>query len=59
MVNRRTQTYLRELLQLEDENLQDSDMEVVLEEDIEIDDCYTKNIIQGVISDGVSNSESD
>ena len=34
-------------------------MEVVLEEDIEIDDCYTKNIIQGVISDGVSDSESD
>ena len=27
MVNRRTQTYLRELLQLEGEELQDSDME--------------------------------
>ena len=38
MVNRRTQTYLRELLQLDGEELQDSDMEVMLEEDVEIDD---------------------
>jgi hypothetical protein len=34
-------------------------MEVVLEEDVEIDDRYTKNLIEGVISDGVSGSESD
>ena len=45
MVNRRTQTYLREILQLDGEDLQESDMEVVVEEDVEIDDFYTRNII--------------
>ena len=56
MVNRRTQTYLRELLQIDGEDLQDSDMEVLLEENMEIDDNFTRNIIAGVISDGVSES---
>jgi hypothetical protein len=49
MVNRRTQTYLRELLQLRGEPLQDSDMEIVMEEEAEIDDQYTKGLINGVI----------
>jgi hypothetical protein len=45
MINRRTQTYLRELLQLEEEKLQDSDMEIIMEEEAEIDDQYTKSLI--------------
>ena len=53
MVNRRTQTYLRELLQLEGEELQDSDMEVIMEEEVEIHDQYTKGLINGVL-DGIS-----
>jgi hypothetical protein len=57
MVNRRTQTYLRELLQLEEEKLQDSDMEIVMEEEAEIDETYTKGLINGVI-DGLSDEES-
>ena len=57
MINRRTQTYLRELLQLDGEEVQDSDMEIVLEEDVEIDDQFTKQLINGVISDGVSESD--
>ena len=49
MVNRRTQTYLRELLQVEGEPLQDSDMEVIMEDDPEIEENYTKGLIEGVI----------
>jgi len=49
LVNRRTQTYLRELLQLDGEDMQDSDMEIVMEEEAEIDDQYTKGIIKDVI----------
>jgi hypothetical protein len=56
MVNRRTQTYLRELLQVEGEELMESDMEVLLEEDVEIDDKFTRALIDGVISDGISES---
>jgi len=41
---------------MEGENLQDSDMEVLLEENMEIDDNFTRNIIAGVLSDGVSES---
>jgi hypothetical protein len=57
MVNRRTQTYLKELLMLDGEDAMDSDMEIMLEEDIEIDDKYTRAIIDGVISDGFSDSD--
>jgi hypothetical protein len=32
-------------------------MEIVLEEDVEIDDQFTKQIINGVISDGISDSD--
>jgi len=50
MVNRRTQTYLRELLHLRKEDIkrkenEGSDMEVVMEEEAEIDDQYTKGLI--------------
>lgn len=40
---------MRELLQLDGEEPQDSDMEIVMEEEAEIDDQYTKGIIMGVI----------
>jgi hypothetical protein len=39
MINRRTQTYLRELLQL-GEDLLDSDFEVNMENEIEIEQDY-------------------
>ena len=58
MVNRRTQTYLRELLQLDEEEPQDSDMEIVLEEEAEIDDQFAQGLINGVI-DGLSESSQD
>lgn len=48
-VSRRTQTYLRELLTLEGEMLQDSDMEVLMEEEAEIEGDYAQNLIMGVI----------
>lgn len=37
----------------------ESDMEIMLEEDIEIDDKYTRALIDGVISDGFSESNVD
>jgi len=40
MVSRRTQTYLRELLNIEGEELHDSEMEIILEEDAEIEQDY-------------------
>ena len=46
---------MRELLQLEGEDPQDSDMEVVMEEAAEIDEQYAKGLINGVI-DGISES---
>lgn len=54
MVNRRTQTYLRELLCIKNGDVkrkenEGSDMEVVMEEEAEIDDQYTKGLIQGII----------
>ena len=44
------------LLQLEDERLQDSDMEIVMEEEAEIDEQYTKGLINGVL-DGLSEGD--
>lgn len=58
MVSRRTQTYLRELLQLEGEDvLAESDLEIVMEEEAEIDNEFAKDLIDNVI-DGLSESES-
>lgn len=57
MVNRRTQTYLRELLWVEGEDVLDSDQEVILEEDCELDENFTKGLIAGVI-DAFSADES-
>lgn len=57
MVNRRTQTYLRELLWVEGEDVLDSDQEVILEEDCELDENFTKGLIDGVI-DAYSAEES-
>lgn len=48
-VSRRTQTYLRELLTLEGEDLQESDMEVLMEEEAEIEGDYAANLISNVI----------
>jgi hypothetical protein len=48
-VSRRTQTYLRELLTLEGEEQIDSDMEVLMEDEAEIEDTYAKNLINNVI----------
>lgn len=48
-VSRRTQTYLRELLQVEGEDLQESDMEIVMDEAAEIDETYAVDLISKVI----------
>lgn len=56
MVSRRTQTYLRELLNMEGEDMHESDMEVVMEEELELDGGFAKGLINGVI-DGLSESE--
>jgi hypothetical protein len=48
---------LRELLQVDGDNLADSDLEIILEDEAEIDADYTKGLIGGII-DGMSDSES-
>lgn len=48
-VSRRTQTYLRELLTLDGEELQESDMEVLMEEEAEIEQDYAAGLINDVI----------
>lgn len=48
-MSRRTQTYLRELLQVDGEDLQESDMEIVLDEEAEIDETYAVDLISKVI----------
>mmetsp|Transcript_42288 Transcript_42288/g.30961 ORF Transcript_42288/g.30961 Transcript_42288/m.30961 type:complete len:263 (-) Transcript_42288:15-803(-) len=55
-VSRRTQTYLRELLCLEEDDLLDSDLEVIMEDEAEIDQNFAKGLIDNVI-DGLSDSE--
>ena len=56
-VSRRTQTYLRELLNLEGEEqaFEDSDLEVVLEDDAELNQDFAKGLIDTVL-DGLSDS---
>mmetsp|Transcript_7232 Transcript_7232/g.12214 ORF Transcript_7232/g.12214 Transcript_7232/m.12214 type:complete len:83 (-) Transcript_7232:1420-1668(-) len=50
LVNRRTQTYLRELLQIEGEPQYDSDMEVVFKDELEFEGKdYVQNLINAVI----------
>lgn len=44
---------------LDGEDPLESDLEILLLEDIEIDDKYTRALIDNVISDGFSQSESD
>lgn len=56
-VSRRTQTYLRELLSFQGEDLVESDLEIVMEDDAEMDGDYAKSLIGNVI-DGLSESES-
>lgn len=56
-VSRRTQTYLRELLQLEGDEFQESDLEIVLEDEAELEGEFARDLIDGVI-DGLSESES-
>jgi len=56
MVSRRTQTYLRELLHFDGEDIHESDMEVVMEEEVELDTHFAQGLINGVI-DGLSESE--
>lgn len=56
-VSRRTQTYLRELLMMEGDELGDSDMEVVLDDDAEVESTLAKGLIEGVI-DGLSDIDS-
>ena len=56
-VSRRTQTYLRELLCLRDvDMLNESDFEVVVEDEPEIDSDYAKDLIGNVI-EGLSESD--
>lgn len=56
-VSRRTQTYLRELLMMEGDELGDSDMEVVLDDDAEVESTLAKGLIEGVI-EGLSDIDS-
>ena len=56
-VSRRTQTYLRELLQMDGEDLAESDLEIILEDEVELEQDYAKDLIDSVI-DGISESES-
>ena len=55
-MSRRTQTYLRELLQVEGEEVHESDMEVLMEEEAEIDFDFAKGLIDNVI-DQISSTE--
>jgi len=57
-VSRRTQTYLRELLQVEGEEVHESDLEVLMEEEAELDYDYAKIIISNVIEHISSADES-
>jgi hypothetical protein len=57
-VSRRTQTYLRELLQVEGEEVHESDMEVLIEEEAEIDYDFAKGLIKNVIDHISSGDES-
>lgn len=49
MISRRTQTYLRELLQLEGFEQNDSEQSIIMDDDAEIDDTYAQNLINNVI----------
>ena len=56
MVNRRTQTYLRELLCIKNDDVkrnenEESDMDVGIEEEAELGDQFTKGLIQALIGD--------
>ena len=55
-VSRRTQTYLRELLKVEGEEAHESDMEVLMEEEAEIDFDFAKGLIEKVI-DHISSAD--
>lgn len=55
-VSRRTQTYLRELLQVDGEEVHESDMEVLMEEEAEIDFDFAKGLIANVI-DHISSAD--
>jgi hypothetical protein len=57
-VSRRTQTYLRELLQVDAEELHESDMEVLMEEEAEIQADFAHSLINNVI-DGISTHSDD
>jgi hypothetical protein len=48
---------LRELLQLDEDDLAESDLEIVLEDEVEMDQDFAQNLIDNVI-DGMSESES-
>ena len=55
-VSRRTQTYLRELLQVEGEEVHESEMEVLMEEEAELDYDFAKGLIAKVI-DHISSAD--
>ena len=48
-VSRRTQTYLRELLHVDGEEIHESDMEVLMEDEAEIDYDFAHDLIEKVI----------
>ena len=48
-VSRRTQTYLRELLHVDGEEIHESDMEVLMEDEAEIDYDFAHDLIETVI----------
>jgi len=57
MCSRRTQTYLKDLLQIEGyEQNNDSELSMVMDDDAEIDSAYAKGII-GLVIDHISGNE--
>lgn len=56
MVSRRTQTYLRELLQLDGYEQNDSEQSIIMDDEAEIDDAYAQGLISNVIQN-VSGNE--
>lgn len=57
-VARATQTYLRDLLNIDPDSCDESEMEVVLEDEAELDPGYAKNLIDDVL-EYISESESE
>lgn len=49
MVSRRTQTYLKELLQIDGLDANDSEQSIIMEDDAEIDEAFANGLIANVL----------